>query len=586
MSAAPDAAKTVAARAPVTAPQMPVLRRCACGGARDAGGECSACRARRLARMGAGPAPSVAPPAVHDVLRRPGAPLAQPLRADMEQRLGHDFSRVRVHTDGQAAASAHAVGARAYTVGHDVVFGASGGRALGTPAGTHLLAHELTHVRQQAGAASPAMMPRLEVAESGSALEREADAAADAAVAGRSGPGSPAASGMALARKPEDDERAKAVAEAEAVVADMDRELADDDADTPAARPDKTPAKFLPGGFTDKEIDALVEEADARTKLGNLALTLAERQARRREFWEGNPGHSSANVKEAAELDLYWDPNEEEFIRQPYVSKMEDAVLDDPEAKRLYGSRLWDLTENKPEKKSAFKRTMDFVCKYTEPCSSNLEQFRKDRDSGMSRDEALNRGMARLTVSAELMALPGGPSGPIQLPPEGAPVPTGGPLSVPVPEGAGPGGGADIAPTPEPLQTTGGGGEKPPAGKVDAPEAAPAPKTATPGALERPGTVTVDSSLQKGLVKPGGKLETILRSIQAEFEAAPPTTLKQGLDVVGRGTAKVGFARGIRSQTTASEIVLTNPGSTTRVLTTGEIVVSLPGGEVVLRLVP
>lgn len=56
--------------------------------------------------------------------------------------------------------------------------------------------------------------------------------------------------------------------------------------------------------------------------------------------------------------------------------------------------------------------------------------------------------------------------------------------------------------------------------------------------------------------------------------------------MVGRGTARIGYARGIRSQTTASEIVLTNPGSTTRVLTTGEIVVSLPGGEVVLRLVP
>jgi hypothetical protein len=62
--------------------------------------------------------------------------------------LGHDFSSVRVHTDGYAARTAHDFGARAYTVGNDVYFG----RDHFDPdsrEGRRLLAHELTHVAQQ-----------------------------------------------------------------------------------------------------------------------------------------------------------------------------------------------------------------------------------------------------------------------------------------------------------------------------------------------------------------------------------------------------------------------------------------------------
>ena len=40
----------------------------------------------------------------------------------MEQRFGHDFSRVRTHIGEQAEASARAVNALAYTVGQHVVF--------------------------------------------------------------------------------------------------------------------------------------------------------------------------------------------------------------------------------------------------------------------------------------------------------------------------------------------------------------------------------------------------------------------------------------------------------------------------------
>jgi len=66
----------------------------------------------------------------------------------MEQRFGYDFSRVRVHSGAAAEQSAQDVNANAYTVGHDVVFGAAL-FAPGTHAGQRLLAHELTHVVQQ-----------------------------------------------------------------------------------------------------------------------------------------------------------------------------------------------------------------------------------------------------------------------------------------------------------------------------------------------------------------------------------------------------------------------------------------------------
>jgi hypothetical protein len=55
---------------------------------------------------------------------------------------------VRVHTDAQAAESAHAVNALAYTVGRNIVFQSEHYRPE-SEAGKKLLAHELTHVLQQ-----------------------------------------------------------------------------------------------------------------------------------------------------------------------------------------------------------------------------------------------------------------------------------------------------------------------------------------------------------------------------------------------------------------------------------------------------
>ncbi|MEU2435575.1 DUF4157 domain-containing protein [Streptomyces rubradiris] len=91
---------------------------------------------------GHGHVPAVQRSTVHEVLRSAGRPLDDSVRADMEARLGADFSDVRVHTGSTARASAAEVGARAYTSGNHVVIGDGG-------ADRHTLAHELTHVIQQ-----------------------------------------------------------------------------------------------------------------------------------------------------------------------------------------------------------------------------------------------------------------------------------------------------------------------------------------------------------------------------------------------------------------------------------------------------
>ncbi len=92
-----------------------------------------------------------APPGnVERVLAGSGTPLLPALRQEMEQRFSYDFSRVRIHSDGEAEQSARAINANAYTVGRHIVFG--GGRyAPSTGEGRRLVAHELTHVVQQAG---------------------------------------------------------------------------------------------------------------------------------------------------------------------------------------------------------------------------------------------------------------------------------------------------------------------------------------------------------------------------------------------------------------------------------------------------
>ena len=95
-------------------------------------------------------ASDAAPASVDRALGSPASPLDTGLRQDMEHRFGHAFANVRVHAGSEAAQSAQELGAHAYTVGRDIVFGA-GRYAPNTGTGLRLLAHELTHVVQQGG---------------------------------------------------------------------------------------------------------------------------------------------------------------------------------------------------------------------------------------------------------------------------------------------------------------------------------------------------------------------------------------------------------------------------------------------------
>ena len=91
------------------------------------------------------------PASVDRVLSGSGSSLEPALRHDMEQRFGHDFSRVRVHSEVAAEQSARDLNAHAYAVGHDIVFGANR-FAPGTHDGRRLIAHELAHIVQQRAA--------------------------------------------------------------------------------------------------------------------------------------------------------------------------------------------------------------------------------------------------------------------------------------------------------------------------------------------------------------------------------------------------------------------------------------------------
>jgi hypothetical protein len=68
----------------------------------------------------------------------------------LRSAFGADFGGVRVHTGEQAASLAAALGARAFALGRDLVFGA-GEYAPHSSAGRRLLTHELAHTLQRSG---------------------------------------------------------------------------------------------------------------------------------------------------------------------------------------------------------------------------------------------------------------------------------------------------------------------------------------------------------------------------------------------------------------------------------------------------
>ena len=109
-----------------------------------AGGE-SILSLHRKALSSIGNVSSRAADHVQKAVQSGGRPLEDRTRHFFEPRIGYDLSPVRLHIGESAAQSAHALQAKAYTLGNDIVFG-EGEYVEGSDSGNRLLAHELAHV--------------------------------------------------------------------------------------------------------------------------------------------------------------------------------------------------------------------------------------------------------------------------------------------------------------------------------------------------------------------------------------------------------------------------------------------------------
>jgi hypothetical protein len=161
------------ADSPLSTPTLGLQAMCAssCGCA-----SCSQKRALALQRADAASTGAArARPSPEEALHQlgPGTPLPPAAADRYSHAYGRDLSGVRVHPESPAAAE---MGARAFTVGHHIAF-APGQLQPGTPAGDHLLAHELAHVVQQSGGTGEVQGAGLDY----DGYEAEADQAASVA---------------------------------------------------------------------------------------------------------------------------------------------------------------------------------------------------------------------------------------------------------------------------------------------------------------------------------------------------------------------------------------------------------------------
>ncbi|NUK22177.1 eCIS core domain-containing protein [Streptomyces lunaelactis] len=86
-------------------------------------------------------------PEPKNIVSGAGQPLDLSVRRELEEQLGHDFGRVRLHTDRDAGTLTELLGADAVAVGQDIFF-REGTYRPGTADGQRLLAHELLHTVQ------------------------------------------------------------------------------------------------------------------------------------------------------------------------------------------------------------------------------------------------------------------------------------------------------------------------------------------------------------------------------------------------------------------------------------------------------
>lgn len=407
-------------------------RKCSCGGT------CDQCRneedhkSEKLQMKPSGTANvkrTAVPAGVHEVLRSPGRPLDRETRAFFEPRFGYDFSRVKIHSDASAVQSVRQLQARAYVVGNDIVFGA-GEFDLRQSAGRTLLAHELTHVVQQDGAKPSAIAASIP----------------GAIRATRTGT-------PTLARQPKKKEDEAAAIKRRQHTIDHFGALSDADLRSEYKRrkqyintawwkqhfdaktldevvqdrfPDEAPRDWLPDPIglglpkdprlrsedADVEADRTRQRNEKQEALNSSARRLAVMRAQSQPYFDHPDRPTLIKLKlrfegyrrKIARMGLVWNADTEELELSPaYVAAINEVIKND-EAKEIYEHTEWDL-EQQPEEKGVFGKTMNFLCENTNPCKSNMEQFHADLESGMSRDDALARGVVR----TGMLAVPGGP---------------------------------------------------------------------------------------------------------------------------------------------------------------------------------
>lgn len=93
-----------------------------------------------------------------------GQTLPDGIQHELSDKIGADFSQVKVHTDTQAIQMSEELGAKAFTHGSDIYFN-KGQYSPGSSQGKHLLAHELTHTVQQSGKVNARVIQRVPLAD-------------------------------------------------------------------------------------------------------------------------------------------------------------------------------------------------------------------------------------------------------------------------------------------------------------------------------------------------------------------------------------------------------------------------------------
>ncbi|MEP6859863.1 MAG: DUF4157 domain-containing protein [Deltaproteobacteria bacterium] len=178
----------------------------------------------------------------------PGQPLSPALATEVSSLYRTDLSSVRVHPDAKPAAD---MGARAFTLGSHIAV-APGEPSADSADGKKLVAHELAHVVQQSRGHAPVQGHGL----GRDHYEADADAAADAVVAGRPAPGLSAVRTGTIQRQD------KPAAKSDA---GPDKKGDNKDAADPTAHPSLTDQyPYLLGLLAEEDMVALEAASEAR----------------------------------------------------------------------------------------------------------------------------------------------------------------------------------------------------------------------------------------------------------------------------------------------------------------------------------